>query len=163
MKLSYIIAGVLFISPALAEPTKIKAKDALAAYTALAEIGKGFQHVIKDGGVDKTVPEQFDFSDNTRSSIAKNIVRLSDAYSPLQKEYAATVRALCPQGAEKLLDGTDKCKDNRAQVDKETEAFSDRLIEVDIIQLSEADLKLGKNAISPNILAGLGIIIPSLK
>lgn len=163
MKLAYLVAATLFVSPAMAEPTKIKAKDALSAINALVEIGKGQQHVIKDGGVDKIAIEQFDLSDSTKTAIAKDIFRLSEAYTPVQKEYAAAIRALCPNGAEKLPDGTDKCKDKREQVEAETETFYNRFIEVDIIQLSEADLKLGKNAISPNNLAGLGIIIPTIK
>lgn len=152
-----ILASILFATSAFAESKNYTVNDLFNLSNGLNEINKGYTKIVKDGPKETPVPEQFDFTPSVKISFAKNIVRVSSALEPIQKEIQAIRNSLC---------GKTNCtkQEDIDNLNKEIMKISQKTVSLDLIELSENDLKLDVNKeISPVTLNQLKSILPFLK
>ena len=147
-------AFLLVASPALAETAQITVRDANVALNALSAISAGNQRMSKDGAP----PAQFDFTPSVKLAIARDIARLRAALRPHIEEMQEIKTRLCPDRDPEKCGAGEMAK--LAAAGREIDA---RALSVDLVMLNESDFSLDRNAISPDVLSGLGAVAPFVK
>lgn len=156
-KVFVVVSAMMFASSAYAETKTYTINDLFTLANGLGTINNGFSKIVKDGGKESIVPEQFDFTSNVKIVLAKNLVRVTNVLEPIQKEAKAVRETLCKK--------TNCSKPEEIEVlNKEMEKLTDKSVPVDLIELTENDLNLSVNKeISPVVLRQLKPILPFLK
>ncbi len=154
---SLIILAALSAAVCFADPVKLK-------FSALAELGNSLRSLdglekAVDQGKDvpaKIVLQPWDFKPATRLAVARDLAAVRVALEAFETTRQALLKATSPAAPEKV--STDPALLTRF-ITNWNDAIKDAVV-VELVLVSEDDLKLDANNLPPSILTGL---LPILK
>lgn len=131
---------------------KLRMNDAIVLQNALAAIDSRNDIITEDGGKQRQVSRPCSFAAGTRMKIARNLRALTTLIGDFHEERNALIRSLA-SGANEVP------ADKLAEFGKQSQELLEQDHDLELQEVSEADLNIDQNQISSATLAVLLLIV----
>lgn len=148
------VLAVAFLSPAHARKVDLTTEQSIVILDALMNKMDTYDKVVTEGGRDRVVKTFYQLEGNTRMAIARNIAALQIISKAAEKARGDLVAAMSQDG--KISDEV------TPKLNSEWRKILDTENPVDLIIISEGELKLKENPYPPSLLATLLPILAAL-